>query len=104
MRIYKLFLSKRVMKMELSVKTQIIREGDVFVAYAPELDVSSCGDTVEEARRNLREAVELFIETAREKGALKDILEEAGFHEEDSSVWQGPEIIAQDSMHLPISI
>ena len=37
------------------------REGDVFVALCPELDVASQGATVEEATANLREAVELFI-------------------------------------------
>ena len=40
------------------------REGDGFVALCPELDVASQGDTVEEATANLREAVELFLETA----------------------------------------
>jgi predicted RNase H-like HicB family nuclease len=42
----------------------IRREGDGFVAICPELDVASQGQTVEEARDNLREAVELFLETA----------------------------------------
>jgi predicted RNase H-like HicB family nuclease len=42
----------------------IEREGDGFVALCPELDVASQGDTIEEARRNLQEAVELFLETA----------------------------------------
>jgi len=40
------------------------REGDGFVALCPELDVASQGDSVEEARDNLREAVELLLETA----------------------------------------
>ena len=40
------------------------REGDGYVATCPELDVASQGDTVEAARANLQEAVELFIETA----------------------------------------
>jgi len=35
-----------------------------FVALCPELDVVSQGKTVEEARRNVTEAVELFLETA----------------------------------------
>lgn len=34
------------------------------MALCPELDVASQGATVEEARRNLREAVELLLETA----------------------------------------
>lgn len=40
------------------------REGDAYVALCPELDVASQGTTVEEATANLREAVELFLESA----------------------------------------
>ena len=42
----------------------IEREGNGFVALCPELDIASQGNTVEEARRNLTEALELFFETA----------------------------------------
>ena len=42
----------------------IEREGDSYVALCPELDIASQGSTVEAARRNLAEALELFFETA----------------------------------------
>lgn len=42
----------------------IEREGDGYTALCPEVDVASQGDTVDEARRNLAEAVALFLETA----------------------------------------
>jgi predicted RNase H-like HicB family nuclease len=42
----------------------IEREGDGYVSLCPELDIASQGNTVEEARTNLREAVELFFESA----------------------------------------
>jgi len=42
----------------------IEREGDGYIALCPELDIASQGTTVEEARRNLLEAIELFFETA----------------------------------------
>ena len=42
----------------------IEREGDGYAALCPELDVASQGGTVEEARSNLVEAVELFLECA----------------------------------------
>ena len=42
----------------------IEREDDGFVALCPELDIASQGDTVDEARNNLKEALELFFETA----------------------------------------
>ena len=42
----------------------IEREGQGYVALCPELDIASQGDTIEKARENLREALELFFETA----------------------------------------
>ena len=42
----------------------IERERDGFVALCPELDVASQGNSVDQARSNLREAVELFLECA----------------------------------------
>jgi predicted RNase H-like HicB family nuclease len=44
----------------------IEREGTGYVALCPEVEVASQGDTIDEARRNLIEAVELFFETADE--------------------------------------
>lgn len=42
----------------------IEREGDGYVALCPQVDVASQGATVDEARANLKEALELFFETA----------------------------------------
>ena len=42
----------------------IEREGDGYVALCPQLDIASQGDTIEEARTNLTEALTLFFETA----------------------------------------
>jgi len=52
------------MKKTRQITAIIEREGDGYVALCPELDIASQGDTVESARRNLIEAVELFLETA----------------------------------------
>ena len=42
----------------------IEREGDGYVSLCPELDIASQGTTIEEARQNLVEALELFFESA----------------------------------------
>lgn len=45
--------------------TAVVRAEDGgFVALCPELDIASRGHSVEEARDNLREALELFFEHA----------------------------------------
>ena len=45
----------------------IEREDNMYVALCPELDIASQGDTVEEARNNLKEAIELFFESASQQ-------------------------------------
>jgi predicted RNase H-like HicB family nuclease len=42
----------------------IERDGKGYVALCPEVDVASQGDSIEHARTNLQEALELFFETA----------------------------------------
>lgn len=45
----------------------IVREGDGYVSLCPELDIASQGATVEEARGNLVEALELFFASASQE-------------------------------------
>jgi predicted RNase H-like HicB family nuclease len=47
-----------------SLTAVIEREGDGYIAICPEFDVASQGNSVEEARSNLTEALTLFFETA----------------------------------------
>jgi predicted RNase H-like HicB family nuclease len=51
------------------------KEGKSYVSKCPELGVASCGDTFEEAVNNLKEAVELYIENAKELNLLEDVEE-----------------------------
>ncbi len=52
------------MKAKRELTAIIEREGNGYVSLCPELDVASQGETIEEARANLVEALELFFETA----------------------------------------
>ena len=54
----------------------IEREGDGYVALCPELDIASQGDSVSEARENLKEAMELFFEVASESEIKRRLREE----------------------------
>lgn len=50
--------------MQKQLTAIIEREGNGYVSLCPEIDIASQGDTIEEARVNLREALELFFEIA----------------------------------------
>ena len=60
-------------------RTEIFKEGDCYVALCPELDVSSFGDSPEDAKDSLHEAVEAFIEGCEYLGTLDEVLQESGF-------------------------
>jgi len=54
------------MKKQRTFTAIIEHEDDGYTALCPELDIASQGDSVEQARKNLLEAIELFFETASE--------------------------------------
>ncbi|MBU4255385.1 MAG: type II toxin-antitoxin system HicB family antitoxin [Acidobacteria bacterium] len=54
--------------------TAVVWKEDVaYVSKCPELGVASCGDSVEEAVKNLKEAVKLFVENAKLLNIYDDI-------------------------------
>ena len=54
------------MKKRHTFTAVIEHEKDGYTALCPELDIASQGDSVEQARSNLVEAIELFFETTSE--------------------------------------
>lgn len=62
----------------IDVTTVVEREGNQFVSVCPELGTSSCGDTVQEALDNLREAIEVHLNGLEEVGERERIFEERG--------------------------
>ena len=68
---------------ELILTAVIRKEQGRYSSWCPELDVASQGDTMEEARRNLKEAVELHVETMVQEGEVMELLEKVGLLPED---------------------
>lgn len=87
--------------MNISVRVEIFKEGDVYIALSPELNVSSFGDTIEDARKSVKEAVEVFIEECERMGTLEDVLEESGFSKTDDS-WVSRKPVAEEALALAI--
>ena len=55
----------------------VFKEDKTYIAHCPELDISSCGNSVAHAKERLNTAVRLFLEEAERMGTLDDLLEEA---------------------------
>ena len=79
----------------------IFKEDETYVAYCPELDISSCGNTVEHAKEMLNTAVRLFLEEAEKMGTLADILEESRYKKDSNGRWMPPKLVATE--HVSVS-
>ncbi len=86
---------------EFSFDTHIFKEGDTFVAYVPALDISSCGATDDEARRNIRDAVRGFLAASADLGTIDEVLQEAGY-QRDGDVWRAPEFVSVNRLTMSI--
>jgi predicted RNase H-like HicB family nuclease len=68
-------------KMKLKLTEELWKEGNMYVSYCPELDIASCGESVDQAKRNLKEVILINLEEARKLGTLDSLLKDAGFEE-----------------------
>jgi predicted RNase H-like HicB family nuclease len=64
---------------DIAYTVHTFKEGSTYVAYVPELDLSSCGATSDDARKNIRDAVAGFLEASAAKGSLDLVLGESGY-------------------------
>lgn len=87
--------------MDISVRVEIFKEGDAYVALSPELNVSSFGETVDEAKKALKEAVGAFIEECETMGTLEEVLEESGFSKINNS-WESRKPIIEENLALSV--
>ena len=63
------------MKKVFDYMAVVWKESEGYVSKCPELGVASCGDTFDEAIRNLSEAVDLYLDNAKQLGIIEEIEE-----------------------------
>jgi len=87
--------------MKIFVRVEVFREGDAYVALSPELNVSSFGETIENAKKSIKEALEAFVEECQRMGTLEDVLEESGFSRINDS-WESRKPVAEEDLALAL--
>jgi len=60
-------------------RAEFFREADLYIGLAPELGVSSFGESLEEAKRSLEEATQAFVEEGEAMGTLEGGPQSGGF-------------------------
>lgn len=92
------------MKKQIIVSEHIWKEGGMYTSFCPEIDVTSCGRTVAEAKKNLREALDIYVEETSKMGTLNDLLEEAGYDlsSEETTLVKRKEIIEFETIKVSL--
>lgn len=90
--------------MNISIRTLIYRDGKNIIAHTPELNVSSWGTSKDEAIKNLKEALQLYCETAIEENELLQLLEDAGYgYDVLTNAWHPPELIELQDIEVEVN-
>ncbi len=88
----------------LNLPVSFLRESDQFVAYTPALDLSTSGSTLEEAKNNFAEAVEIFFDEIISMGTFEDVLLDLGWKKQNED-FIPPVVISQgmESVKVPFA-
>jgi len=87
---------------QMITTVEIWKEGGMFTAYCPELDVASCGHTQEGAKKNLGEVIVIQLEETARLGTLKDFLTEAGYVLENEVLETEKKIVGFGEMSISV--
>jgi hypothetical protein len=80
-----------ITKIEAKVPVLFFQEGNKVVAYSPALDLSSCGNTEQQARKRFAEAAMIFLAEIQKMGTIEEVLEECGWHKiPEQHTWSPP--------------
>lgn len=86
---------------QFTLPISILREGDSFIAYTPALDLSTAGNTFEEAQKNFVEAVNIFFEELVEMETLDEVLMGLGWQKQNNTSMP-PIVVANQTEYLEL--
>jgi predicted RNase H-like HicB family nuclease len=89
--------------MKIKATIELWQKGKWCIAKVPELDFVAQGKTVEEAKKNLHEVINIQFAEMREMGTLDEYLAECGFVIKDENVEPENEIIGFEKQILQVA-
>lgn len=86
---------------QFSIPVIIWKEDSQFIAYSPALDITTQGDSVEDAQSMLSDAAEGFFEVIMEQGTMSEVLTSLGW-KQISKQWYPPQLVSQEYQTIQI--
>ncbi|MCK4261629.1 hypothetical protein KAX00_00820 [bacterium] len=98
-------MGKKMRSYEVDLPVTFLKEGKKFIAYTPALDLSTCGDDFDQAKKRFEEIVRIFLEELFKMGTLESVLLECGWKKVSRPKlhWVPPVIISrtEESFKVP---
>jgi predicted RNase H-like HicB family nuclease len=69
----------KIKNIETNIPVLFLKERKKFIAYSPAIQLSTCGDTEEQARQRFSEAAQIFFDEIVQMGTVEDVLTECGW-------------------------
>ena len=88
--------------LEFNLPVSILREGKKYIAYTPALDLSTSGNTFDQARKRFDEIVHIFFEEIIKENTAEQVLTELGWHKVNAK-WNPPIVISNESRMVKLS-
>jgi len=86
----------------LKITIEFWREGKLYIAKSPELDILAQGRSLEEAKKNLSEVIEIQFEEMKKLGTLDAFLNDMGFSIHGDIISSDREIISFDKSYVTL--
>ena len=91
----------------VNLTVNFIKEGRQVIAYAPALDISTVGNSVEHAKSRFQELVKMFMADISERHVIDDVLTELGWTKaqiapQTKPQWVPPSVTSID-LQVPIA-
>jgi predicted RNase H-like HicB family nuclease len=97
-------MANKIMRITGGISLLFMREGKSFIAFSPSLDLSTCGRTLEEAKKNFVEALDILFEECLKMGTLAEVLQSCGWVKNRKNGWEPPAFIGESSIPIPQNV
>ncbi len=88
-------------RFECNIPVMFFEEGEKVIAYSPAIDLSTCGENEEQARKRFTEAASIFFDEIIKMGTLDDVLTECGWKKvKKENTWSPPKY-KQELVRIP---
>ena len=88
--------------LQFNLPVSILREGKKYIAYTPALDLSTSGNTFDQAKKRFDEIVHLFFEEIMKENTTEEVLKDLGWQKVNAK-WNPPIVISNESQMVKLS-